>query len=108
MEKKCDCKNGGCGKNRLPNRITVASSGGEITNRDLICRKCAYKKRGDTKSCLRFEEKPAEVIAGGKCALFLSDGSDFDRKGGCSDCSDCGGCSDCGSCGGCNDCGEKK
>mgnify|MGYP003295068779 CR=1 FL=1 len=36
-----------------------------------------------------------EVIAGGKCALFLSDGSDFDRKGGCNDCSDCGSCSDC-------------
>ena len=103
MEKKCKCQNSGCGKNRIPDRITVSAFGKEIANRDLVCKKCAYKKRGDTKSCLRFEEKPDEVLGGGSCSLFLADGSDISGKSACNDCGDCG--SSCGSCGGCEDCG---
>ena len=98
MEKKnCNCKNGGCGKNRIPGRITLSIDGNEITNRDLVCRNCAYKKRGDTKSCLRFGEKPFEVLSGGECALFLADGSELSGKNGRCD-EGCGGCSDCGEC----------
>lgn len=66
----------------------------EVTNRDLLCRKCVYKKRGDTASCLRYEQKPESVFSG-SCEFFLKDGAEL-TKGGCSDCS--GGCSDCGSC----------
>lgn len=99
LEKKCECKNSGCGKNRIPERITVSAFGKEITNRDLVCRKCAYKKRGDTKSCLRFDEKPEEVLGGGSCPLFLADGAELSGKSGCGDRGSS--CKSCGNCGGC-------
>ena len=105
MEHKCRCKNGGKGHNFIPDRITVTGEGGkEISNRDLVCHHCVYKKRGDTSSCLRFEQKPAAVLAGGKCEAFLN--GDLDGKNhGCGDCGDCGNCGDCGECGGCEGCG---
>lgn len=107
MEHKCRCKNGGKGHNFIPDRITVSGEGGkEISNRDLVCHHCAFKKRGDTSACLRFDKKPPEVLAGGKCEAFLSSGHDLGGKShGCGDCGDCGDCkNDCGSCG--NDCGN--
>ena len=104
MEHKCRCKNGGKGHNFIPGRITVNGEGGrEISNRDLVCHHCVYKKRGDTSSCLRFDKKPAEVLSGGKCEAFLN--GDFDGKNhGCGDCGSCG--NDCGNCGGCGDCSD--
>lgn len=106
--KKCACKKGGKGHNFIPDRITVLGEGGkEITNRDLACHHCTYKKRGDTSSCLRFEKKPEGVLAGGECEAFLPSGHDLGGHGGCGDCGDCGDCkNDCGSCGGeCTGCG---
>ena len=102
-KKKCACKNGGCGKNRTPDRITVKLGEEEITNRDLICRSCVYKKRGDTTSCMRYEKKPEAVLSGGACEYFL--GEVGAKKGGC-DCGDCGehSCNDCGDCGNCGGC----
>lgn len=92
MEKKCGCK-GSKGKNYIPDRITLDFNGKEITNRDLACRNCAYKKRGNTLSCLLFEQKPEAVLVGGECEKFLRDGSELSgKKGGCGDCGDCGGC----------------
>ena len=109
MEKKnCACKKNGKGHNYIPDRITVSGEGGkEISNRDLVCHHCAYKKRGDTSSCLRYEEKPKEVLSGGKCESFLSTGHDLGIKSsGCDDCGDCGGnCDGCdGICTGCGAC----
>jgi len=107
LEKKnCRCKNGGKGHNFIPDRITVTGEGGkEISNRDLVCHHCAYKKRGDSSSCLKYAEKPKEVLAGGKCEGFLGElGS---KSHGCGDCGDCGNCGDCGGeCDGCGDCGS--
>ena len=103
MEKKnCRCKNGGKGHNFIPDRITVTGEGGkEISNRDLVCHHCAYKKRGDTSSCLKYAEKTKEVLAGGNCEGFLGElGS---KSHGCGDCGDCGNCG--GECDGCGDCG---
>lgn len=92
MEKKCGCK-GSKGKNYIPDRITLDFDGKEITNRDLACRSCAYKKRGNTLSCLLFEQKPEAVLSGGECEKFLRNGSELsEKKGGCGDCGDCGGC----------------
>ena len=104
--KNCRCKKNGHGHNFVPDRITVFGEGGkEIINRDLVCHHCAYKKRGDTAACLRFEKKPEAVLAGGKCEAFLSAGIEIGGKGhSCGDCGDCG--NDCGSCGGeCSGCG---
>ena len=109
MEKKgCSCKKNGKGHNYIPDRITVfGESGNEISNRDLVCHHCAYKKRGDTSSCLKFAEKPKEVLAGGKCEAFLNAGHDLGGKNhGCGDCGDCnnhcegcdGVCTGCGAC----------
>ncbi|MBQ3561190.1 MAG: hypothetical protein IJM98_11415 [Oscillospiraceae bacterium] len=111
MEHSCKCKKGGKGHNYIPERITVFGEGGkEITNRDLVCHHCAYKKRGDTSSCLRFEAKPPEVLAGGKCDAFLSTGHDLGQKSHeCDGCGDCGDCKSCengcgGECDGCVEC----
>lgn len=112
MEHKCKCKNGGKGHNFIPDRITVkGENGNEISNRDLVCHHCTYKKHGDTVSCLRYDRKPESVLSGGECESFLSSGHDFGKSGhGCSnscgdcknDCGDCGDCkNDCGGCGGC-------
>ena len=106
MEKKgCACKKNGRGHNFIPDRITVFGEGGkENTNRDLICHHCAFKKRGDTASCLRFEKKPDSVLAGGEFEAFLSSGHDLGIKtSGCGDCgNDCGSCTgECDRCGGC-------
>ena len=100
--KNCKCKKGGRGHNFIPDRITVTGeNGNEISNRDLVCHHCTYKKRGDTSSCLRFEQKPAEVLAGGKCEAFLSSGHDLGGK--IHDCDHCGDCGDCGNnCEGCD------
>ena len=47
MEHKCRCKNGGRGHNFIPDRITVSGEGGkEISNRDLVCHHCVYKRNG--------------------------------------------------------------
>ena len=54
-EKKCGCR-GSKGKNYIPGRITLDLNGKEVSNRELACRSCAYKKRGDTLSCLIFEQ----------------------------------------------------
>lgn len=109
MEHKCGCKKNGRGHNFIPDRITVKGEGGtEISNRDLICHHCTYKKRGDTSSCLKYKEKPAAVLAGGKCDSFLSTGHDLSGKDhNCGDCGDCGDCkNECGSCSGeCTGCG---
>lgn len=110
MEKKnCACKKNGRGHNFIPDRITVTGEGGkEISNRDLVCHHCAYKKRGDTTSCLKYEEKPKAVLLGENCEGFLNAGHDLGGKThGCGDCGDCGSCSDhCGDCGGeCTGCG---
>lgn len=106
--KNCRCKKGEKGNNFIPDRITLKGENGtEITNRDLMCHHCAYKKRGDTLACLRFEKKPKEVLAGGKCEAFLSSGHDLGKKNrGCDDCGDCGnGCGSCnGECTGCGGC----
>lgn len=105
--KNCKCKKGGRGHNFIPERITVFGEGGkEISNRDLVCHHCTYKKRGDTSSCLRFEKKPGEVLAGGKCEAFLSTGHELGAKNhGCGDCgNECGTCGDCGNCGSCSGC----
>lgn len=99
MEKKtCGCKNGGCGKNAVPERISVTLGEREITNRDLLCRNCVYKKRGDTASCFRYEKKPDAVFSG-TCEFFLQDGADL-SKGACGECSD--GCKNCSA--GCSSC----
>lgn len=107
MEKKnCKCKNGGKGHNYIPDRITVSGRDGkEITNRDLVCHRCAYKKRGDTSACLRFDKKPEAVLSGGECEAFLSGGSDLDtKKHSCTNCGECE--NECGSCSGeCTGCG---
>ena len=95
--KNCRCKKNGHGHNFIPDRITVSGEGGkEISNRDLVCHHCAYKKRGDTASCLKFDKKPKAVLSGGKCEAFLSAGIDIGGKS--HSCGDCG--NDCGSCGG--------
>lgn len=88
MEKKQGCKRGSCGKNKVPGRITVSLDGKEITNRALLCRGCVYKKRGDTASCLRFDEKPREVLEGGACEHYLRDtiGGPVSGCGGCGHC----------------------
>ena len=93
MEKKgCNCKKGGHGHNYIPGRITVDIGGSEVSNRELACRDCAYKKRGDTLSCLRFDKKPEAVLSGGECEVYLKDGSELMGNKGCS----CGGCGHCG------------
>ena len=98
MEKKnCACKNGSCGKNRTPDRITVKLGGAEITNRDLLCRSCVYKKRGDTASCMRYEKKPEAVLSGGVCELFLGEVASKSRAADLEEHS-CGECSGCGRC----------
>lgn len=104
MEHKCRCRNGGKGHNFIPERITAAGEGGrEISNRDLVCHHCVYKKRGDTLSCLKFEKKPEEVIRGGKCEAFLSTGHDLGKNS--HDCDHCGDCGSCGNeCAGCSGC----
>ena len=102
----CACKKNGRGHNFIPDRITVFGEGGkEISNRDLVCHHCAFKKRGDTGACLRFEKKPDSVLAGGECEAFLSSGHELGGKNrGCGDCGDCK--NDCGNnCGGCDGCG---
>lgn len=92
MEKKCGCK-GSKGKNYIPGRITLDLDGKEVSNRDLVCRDCTYKKRGDTLSCLLFEQKPEAVLGGKACEKYLRDGSKLSgKKSGCSDCGECGGC----------------
>lgn len=92
MEKRgCKCKKEGRGHNYMPGRITVTLDGKEVSNRELACRDCAYKKRGDTLSCLRFEEKPDTVLAGGECELYLKDGSDLMGNKSCSPCKGCRG-----------------
>ncbi len=106
----CNCKKNGKGHNFIPDRITVLGEGGnEITNRDLVCHHCVYKKRGDTSSCLKYEKKPESVFNGKGCESFLSSGHDLGgNKHSCADCGDCAGdCKNsCGSCGGeCTDCG---
>ena len=91
LEKKtCACKNGGCGKNAVPERISVTLGDREVTNRDLICRKCVYKKRGDTAACLRYEKKPESVFSG-ECAFYLREEVGVSH-GGCSGCSEHGNC----------------
>lgn len=93
MEKRgCNCKKEGRGHNYVPGRITVTLDGNDVSNRELACRDCAYKKRGDTLSCLRFEEKPAAVLAGGECEFYLKDGSSLMGNKGCSSCGGCGHC----------------
>ena len=93
MEKRgCNCKKEGRGHNYVPGRITVTLDGNEVSHRELACRDCAYKKRGDTLSCLRFEEKPAAVLAGGECEFYLKDGSSLMGNKGCSSCGGCGHC----------------
>lgn len=92
MEKNgCGCKKNGRGHNFIPERITLKGEGGEITNRDLVCHHCAFKKRGDTLSCLRFKKKPGGVLAGGECEAFLSTGEELggSRSAGCGDCKSC-------------------
>ena len=92
MEKKCGCK-GSKGKNYIPGRITLDLDGKEVSNRDLVCRDCTYKKRSDTLSCLLFEQKPEAVLGGEACEKYLRDGSKLSgKKSGCSDCGECGGC----------------
>ena len=87
----------------MPERITVTLGEREVTNRDLLCRKCVYKKRGDTASCLRYEQKPEGVFSG-ECEFFLKDGAGFSRESG-GDCSGgCSGCSEGCSCGSCDSC----
>ena len=91
-EKKCGCR-GSKGKNYIPGRITLDLNGKEVSNRELACRSCAYKKRGDTLSCLIFEQKPEGVLAGGECEKYLQDGSGLSgKKGGCGSCGECGEC----------------
>ncbi len=105
----CGCKKNGKGHNFIPERITVLGEGGkEITNRDLVCHHCLYKKRGDTGACLKYEQKPEEVLRGGNCESFIASSVEPGKNHGCSDCkSDCG--SHCDSCGGvCTDCGGCK
>ncbi len=98
----CGCKKNGKGHNFMPERITLAGEGGkEITNRDLACHHCVYKKRGDTLSCLKYEQKPEGVLKGEPCESFLSTGHDLGKNSGAHSCGDCGG--DCG--GSCTDCG---
>ncbi len=106
MEHKCKCKKGGRGHNFIPDRITLTDDiGSEISNRDLVCHHCTYKKRGDTLSCLRFDKKPDYVLEGKECEAFLSSGHDLGKSGhDCGDCGSCGECNDCGNCGGCGDC----
>ncbi len=89
--KGCKCKKGGHGHNYITSRITINLDGNEISNRDLVCRDCAYKKRGNTASCLRFDKKPDTVLGGGECKAYLKDGSDLMGKKGHS----CGGCGNC-------------
>ena len=93
MEKRgCNCKKEGRGHNYVPGRRTVNRGGNEGSNGELACRDCAYKKRGDTLSCLRFEEKPAAVLTGGECEFYLKDGSSLMGNKGCSSCGGCGHC----------------
>lgn len=91
MEHKCSCKKEGRGKNYIKGRITLDLGDKEISNRDLVCRGCVYKKRGDTLSCLIFEHKPDAVLSGGECDRFLQDGSGLSggKKGGCGECGGC-------------------
>ncbi len=100
----CNCKKNGKGHNFIPERITVTGAdGAEITNRDLICHHCVYKKRGDTSSCLKYEKKPESVFEAKFCEGFLSSGEDLTKNHGCKTCeSHCDGCDGvCTNCGGC-------
>lgn len=102
----CNCKKNGKGHNYIPERITVLGENGkEITNRDLVCHHCVYKKRGDTSSCLKYSEKPETVFSKKTCESFLSASLDPEAaKHNCSDCDEkCGNCNSCG--GECSDCG---
>ena len=49
-----------------------------ITNNDLVCKDCAFryddsKKFGNTSECEMFEQKPNEVLLGGKCYEYKSE-----------------------------------
>ncbi len=93
LEKKsCNCKKNGRGHNYIPGRITIDIEGKEISNRELVCRDCAYKKRGNTAACLRYDQKPPSVLSGGECEFYLKDGSGLLGKKEHS----CGGCGHCG------------
>lgn len=87
MEEKKKCA--GCGKNRSENRILADVGGRAVSNRDIVCRDCAYKKRGDTGSCFAFEEKPRDVLAGGACEKYLK-GDIMGKNRGCEGCGGCG------------------
>lgn len=91
MEHKCGCKKDGKGHNYIKGRITLDLGDKEISNRDLVCRSCAYKKRGDTLSCLIFEHKPESVLSGGECPRFIKDGINLskEKNGGCGECGNC-------------------
>lgn len=85
---KCDhC--GGCGKNRVENRIIFDTGEKEISNRDLVCRDCTYKKRGDTLSCYKYEKKPEEILKGDSCEFYLKAdvmGNSSSCDGNCKNC----------------------
>lgn len=88
MEERKKCGGCGCGKNRSENRILAEVGGREISNRDIKCRDCTYKKKGDTVSCFMFDPKPDEVMAGGNCEKYLKDDV-LGKKQSCGGCGNC-------------------
>lgn len=50
-----------------------------LTNDMLVCKDCVYKlddsvKLGNTTRCLRYDDKPNEVLLGGKCDGYSNEG----------------------------------
>lgn len=80
---------GGCGKNRVEDRITLDLGNREITNRDLVCKNCTYKKRGNTVSCYKFEKKPDDILEGANCEFFLKESISKNDSGCDGNCANC-------------------
>lgn len=57
----------------LEKRIeSEARAGRRISNKDLVCKHCAYKyddskKLGNTSRCQAFKRKPTNILLGGNC-----------------------------------------
>lgn len=87
---KCENCGRGCGKNKSENRILADIEGKSVSNRDIVCRDCTYKKKGDTKSCYIYEAKPEDILLGGKCEKYLKGDIMGKNESSCKGCKGCG------------------